>query len=159
MTRLVPYPLLASGLTLMWLLLTTFSLGNLILGGLVAILAGQVLSALEPARPRLRRPDLILRFFGVVMFDIARSNIAVARVILTGGPRRSGFVEIPLRLREPVGLAILAIVLTSTPGTAWIDYDATRGRLLLHVFDFNEGDDWRDIVQNRYERLLLEILR
>lgn len=159
MTRLLPYPLLAAALTLMWLLLTSFSLGNLILGGLVAILAGQAMTALEPARPGLRRPDLILRFFGVVMFDIARSNITVARVLLRGGPRRSGFVEIPLRLREPVGLAILAVVLTSTPGTAWIDYDATHGRLLLHVFDLNDGDDWREIVQNRYERLLLEILR
>ena len=159
MTRLLPYPLLATALTLMWLLLTSFSLGNLILGGIVAILAGQAMTALEPARPGLRRPDLILRFFGVVMIDIARSNIAVARVLLRGGPRRSGFVEIPLRMREPVGLAILAIVLTSTPGTAWIDYDSSRGRLLLHVFDLNEGDDWREIVQNRYERLLLEILR
>lgn len=159
MTRLLPYPLLAAALTLMWLLLTSFSLGNLILGGIVAILAGQAMTALEPARPGLRRPDLILRFFGVVMIDIARSNIAVARVLLRGGPRRSGFVEIPLRLREPVGLAILAIVLTSTPGTAWIDYDSSQGRLLLHVFDLNDGDDWREIVQNRYERLLLEILR
>lgn len=159
MTRLLPYPLLATALTLMWLLLTSFSLGNLILGGIVAILAGQAMTALEPARPGLRRPDLILRFFGVVMIDIARSNIAVARVLLRGGPRRSGFVEIPLRLREPVGLAILAIVLTSTPGTAWIDYDSSQGRLLLHVFDLNDGDDWREIVQNRYERLLLEILR
>lgn len=159
MTRLLPYPLLAAALTLMWLLLTSFSLGNLILGGVVAILAGQAMTALEPVRPGLRRPDLILRFFGVVMIDIARSNIAVARVLLRGGPRRSGFVEIPLRLREPVGLAILAIVLTSTPGTAWIDYDSSQGRLLLHVFDLNDGDDWREIVQNRYERLLLEILR
>ncbi len=159
MTRLLPYPLLATALTLMWLLLTSFSLGNLILGGIVAILAGQAMTALEPARPGLRRPDLILRFFGVVMIDIARSNIAVARVLLRGGPRRSGFVEIPLRMREPVGLAILAIVLTSTPGTAWIDYDSSQGRLLLHVFDLNDGDDWREIVQNRYERLLLEILR
>ena len=159
MTRLLPYPLLAAALTLMWLLLTSFSLGNLILGGIVAILAGQAMTALEPARPGLRRPDLILRFFGVVMVDVARSNIAVARVLLRGGPRRSGFVEIPLRLREPVGLAILAIVLTSTPGTAWIDYDSSQGRLLLHVFDLNDGDDWREIVQNRYERLLLEILR
>lgn len=159
MTRLLPYPLLAAALTLMWLLLTSFSLGNLILGGLVAIVAGQAMTALEPARPGLRRPDLILRFFGVVMVDVARSNIAVARVLLRGGPRRSGFVEIPLRLREPVGLAILAVVLTSTPGTAWIDYDSSQGRLLLHVFDLNDGDDWREIVQNRYERLLLEILR
>jgi multicomponent K+:H+ antiporter subunit E len=159
MTRLLPYPLLWAGLTLMWLLLTSFSLGNLILGTIVATIAGQAASALKPERPRLRRLDLIVRLFGRVMADIVRSNIAVARLILTGGPAKSGFVEIPLELRDPTGLAILAIVLTSTPGTAWIDYDSAQGRLLLHVFDLREADDWRDIVKTRYETLLLEILR
>lgn len=159
MTRLVPYPLLSGALTLMWLLLTSFSLGHLILGALIAVGAGKAMSALEPARPRLRRWDLALRLFGMVMADVARSNIAVARLILAGGPRRSGFVEIPLALRDPTALAILAVILTSTPGTAWIDYDAARGRLLLHVFDLHEAEDWRGIVKNRYEKLLLEILR
>lgn len=159
MRRLIPYPLLWAGLTLMWLLLTSFSLGNLILGSVVAVIAGQAASALEPERPRLRRIDLVLKLFGRVMADIASSNIGVARLVLAGGPRRSGFVEIPLELREPTGLAILAIVLTSTPGTAWIDYDSAQGRLLLHVFDLREPEEWRDIVKNRYETLLLEILR
>jgi multicomponent K+:H+ antiporter subunit E len=159
MTRLFPYPLLWAGLTLMWLLLTSFSLGNLILGTAVATIAGLAASALKPERPRLRRVDLILQLFGRIMVDIVRSNVAVARLIVTGGPAKSGFVEIPLELRDPTGLAILAIVLTSTPGTAWIDYDSAHGRLLLHVFDLHDGDDWRDIVKTRYETLLLEILR
>lgn len=159
MTRLLPYPLLWAGLTLMWLLLTSFSLGNMILGAAVATIASQAASALKPERPRLRRIDLVLTLFGRVMADIASSNIDVARLVLTGGPGRSGFVEIPLELRDPTGLAILAIVLTSTPGTAWIDYDSAHGRLLLHVFDLREPDEWRDIVKTRYESLLLEILR
>lgn len=158
MTRVLPYPLLAAGLTLMWLLLTSFSLGNLILGAAASIAAGQAMTALEPARPRIRRPDLVLKLFGRVMVDIAVSNLRVARLILRGGPRRSGFIEVPLALRDPTGLAALAIILTSTPGTAWIDYDSTRGRMLLHVFDLNEDEDWREIVANRYESLLLEIL-
>ena len=159
MTRLFPYPLLWAGLTLMWLLLTSFSLGNLILGTTVATIAGLAASALRPERPRLRRIDLILQLFGRIMVDIVRSNVAVARLIVTGGPAKSGFVEIPLELRDPTGLAILAIVLTSTPGTAWIDYDSAHGRLLLHVFDLREADDWREFIKTRYESPLLEILR
>ena len=47
--------------------------------------------------------------------------------------------------------------LTATPGTAWIDYDAAHGRLLLHVFDLVDPDDWRETVNQRYGRLLMEI--
>ena len=36
MSRVLPYPLLTAGLLLMWLLLTGFSLGQLLLGALIA---------------------------------------------------------------------------------------------------------------------------
>ena len=106
MSRLVPYPLLTAGLILMWLVLNRFSAGHLLLGTAVAIVAGKSMSALQPAKPRIRRWDLIPRLFGVVVLDILRSNLAVATLILTGGrhgQRRSGFVEIPLALRDPTG--------------------------------------------------------
>ena len=88
------------------------------------------------------------------------SNVAVARLIILGrraGEARPGFVPIDLELRDPTALAVLAVIVTSTPGTAWMDYDAARGRLLLHVFDLVDEDEWRDIVNNRYGRLLKEI--
>ena len=46
---------------------------------------------------------------------------------------------------------------TSTPGTAWIDYDSGRGVLLLHVFDLRDPTEWIEIVKTRYESLLIEI--
>src|SRR3546814_7881226 len=68
---------------------------------------------------------------------IVRSNIAVAKIIL--GPRRkdlfSGFMIIPLDMRAPHGLATLAIIITATPGTLWVDFDSTRGTLMIHVLD------------------------
>jgi multicomponent K+:H+ antiporter subunit E len=115
------------------------------------------MAALEPTRPRLRRPGAILRFLAIVLYDIVRSNVAVARLVLVGGPRRQGFVEIDLALRDPTALAVLAIVVTSTPGTAWMDYDAARGRLLLHVFDLRDEEEWREVVNQRYGSLLQEI--
>jgi multicomponent K+:H+ antiporter subunit E len=156
-SRIFPHPLLSGVLVLMWLLLNHFSLGHLILGTAVALVAGQAMAALEPDRPRIRRPAAILRFTAIVLYDIVRSNIAVARLVLVGGPRRQGFVEIDLALREPTALAVLAVVVTSTPGTAWMDYDAARGRLLLHVFDLRDEEEWREVVNQRYGRLLQEI--
>lgn len=159
MSRIFPHPLMIASLIVMWLLLTSFSLGQLIVGTLVALAAAQGLAALHPAKPRLRRWDLLPRLVATVLYDIVRSNIAVATIILQGQrrERKSGFLTIPLDLRDPMGLAILAIIVTSTPGTAWLDYNAARGTLLLHVFDLVDESEWLDLIKNRYEHLLREI--
>lgn len=159
MSRIVPHPILSLAVVLMWLLLNRVSPGHLVLGIAVALTAGRAMAALEPTRPHVRRWNLVVRLFLRVMLDIVRSNIAVARQILLMDVvnRHPGFVEIDLEIRDPTALAALAIIVTTTPGTAWVDYDAARGRLLLHVFDLVDPDEWRDTVNNRYGRLLKEI--
>lgn len=159
MSRLLPYPLLSAGLVVMWLLLNHLSLGHLVLGSAIAIVAGQAMSALEPDKPRVRSWSAVLRLIGRITVDIVRSNIAVARLLLFGRRPggRPGFIDIPLVLRDPTALAILAVALTATPGTAWIEHDAATGNLLLHVLDLHDDDDWYEIVKTRYESLLMEI--
>lgn len=158
MSRLVPYPVLMASLVVMWLLLTRFSLGHLLLGTAIALVAVQGMSALDPSKPRLRRWELLPRFVAIVLYDILRSNIAVARLILSGSrARHAGFVDIPLSLRDPTALAVLAVVVTATPGTAWMEYDARQDMLRLHVFDLVDESDWIELIKNRYEYLLIEI--
>lgn len=160
MTRLVPHPLLSAALLLMWLLLNSFSIGHLILGTVVALVAGWAMGAVEPERLRLRRPLKMIELFLVVGWDIIRSNVAVVRLILTRdrhGQRRSGFVRIHLDLHSTAALAVLSLIVTATPGTAWLEYDPDSGVLLLHVFDHLDDDDWQDLIGTRYERLLKEI--
>jgi len=158
MRQLLPYPLLALSLLAMWLLLNGFSVGQLLLGSVIAVAASGAMAALEPKKPRLRRWSAIPGLVWVVFIDILRSNIAVASLILrgTGGREISGFVTIPLALRDPTGLAVLACIVTSTPGTAWVEYDSTRNTLLLHILDLGD-EDWVGLIKNRYERPLLEI--
>lgn len=158
MTRWLPYPLLALGLLTMWILMTGLSVGQVLLGGAVALFATKAMAALQPSKPRLRRWDLIPRLFGIVAYDIARSNLAVARLILRPRSERvSGFIAIPLDLRDRTGLALLACIITSTPGTAWVEYDSARSVLLLHVFDLVDEDAWIKLIKHRYEYLLMEI--
>jgi multicomponent K+:H+ antiporter subunit E len=159
MSRVFPYPLLIVGLIIMWLLLTSFTLGQLILGTVVALLAAQGLAALHPSKPRLRRWVLIPKLLFIVLADIVRSNVAVVRLIMTESQhkRHSGFVTIPLQLKDPTALAVLAVIITSTPGTAWIDYSDNRDSLMIHVFDLVDPDGWIDLIKNRYEYLLMEI--
>jgi multicomponent K+:H+ antiporter subunit E len=160
MTRLFPFPTASASLLVLWLLLNqTLSLGHILLGGAVALVGGWALSALEPPKARPRRLGVLFRLAVLVVADIVRSNIAVARIILGLERRRwtSGFVEIPLELRDPYGLTMLACIITSTPGTLWVDFNEASGTLTIHVLDLVDKTDWVRIIKGRYERLLLEI--
>jgi multicomponent K+:H+ antiporter subunit E len=160
MTRLLPFPIASTSLLIFWLLLNqTLSLGHVLLGGTLALVGGWVLSALEPPKARPRRLGAILNLVALVLVDVVRSNVAVARIILglERRPRTAGFVEIPLELRDPYGLATLACIITSTPGTLWVDFNEMSGTLTIHVLDLVDKTEWVRTIKGRYERLLLEI--
>jgi multicomponent K+:H+ antiporter subunit E len=158
--RVLPYPILSLVLLVLWLLLNqSLSPAHFLLGAFLAIGGGLVLTVLEPSRPRLRRPITAVILGWLVLQDIVRSNIAVAGIIL--GTRlptiTSGFVDIPLQLRAPPGLAALAIIITATPGTIWVDYDPLTGVLTIHVLDLVDKGAWLQTIKGRYERRLMEI--
>lgn len=159
MKALLPHPFVSAFIFVMWLLLSeTLQPGPALVGAVVALLGGWALALLKPGRPGIRRLRSALPLAGNVVVDIIRSNIGVARVILGQTKnQRSGFVHIPLAMRNPNGLAILACILTATPGTAWLEFDAEEGWLLLHVLDLIDEETWVDIVKNRYEKPLMEI--
>ena len=157
---LLPHPLLALGLFATCLLLSgSISAGDVLVALIAALAIPQVMRRLEPDRSGVRSPRAILRLASYVAVDVVRSNYAVATIILGRRKRQrvSGFIHVPLDLRNRYGLAVLAIILTSTPGTLWVQYDRPSGRLLLHVLDLTEEQEWIDLIKGRYERLLLEI--
>ena len=160
MSRIVPYPLFTLGLVGLWLLLNqSVSPGQILLGFAVALLAAWSLTALDLQLPRVTAVGAVLRLMGLVAVDIARSNIAVARIILGLAGRRGqpAFLEIPLDTRNPYALAALACIITATPGTLWVNHDATKSLLLLHVLDLVDEEEWLRTIKGRYERLLMEI--
>jgi len=159
MTRILPYPLLTAALFVMWLLLNQVTVGHVVLGGVVALAASLAMKALQPAKPKLRRRDQIPVLVAVVLVDILKSNIAVAGLILRGRRRQktSGFLAIPLELRDRTGLAVLACIITSTPGTAWVDYHSGKSELLIHVLDLTDPEGLTEQIKQSYERRLMEI--
>jgi multicomponent K+:H+ antiporter subunit E len=160
MRRWVPFPLLSLALAIMWLLLNqTLATSHIILGIAFGFFGALSLTALDLPAFRLRRPRVLLELVFVVLQDIVRSNIAVARIIL--GPKLpreiSGFLQIPLELRAPYGLAMLALIITSTPGTLWVSFDSATGILTIHVLDLIDENAWITNIKQRYERRLMEI--
>jgi multicomponent K+:H+ antiporter subunit E len=156
-------PMLVIVLTAIWLLLNqTLAPAQVALGLALSVLLAWFGSTLRPLRAPLRRLDGSVELFFVVFWDIVRSNVAVARIVLglTGGRElRSGFVKIPLDLQNDHGLAVLACIVTSTPGTVWAGLSPDRAFLTLHVLDVGDEDHWIQLIKRRYERRLLGIFR
>lgn len=161
MRRVLPHPLFALFLLIAWVLLVeSISPGAVLVGGILALGGSWALASLAPPRARLRRLALLPGLLRDVLVEVVRSNNAVARIILRpadGATRRSGFVRIPLDMRDPYGLAALACILTATPGTVWAEYDVDEGTMLLHVLDLIDEADWVHVVKEKWERRLMEI--
>ena len=145
----------------LWLVLNeSLAPGHVLLGSALALGGVAVYARLRPAAGRVRnRPGAALQLLGVVLADIVLSNLAVARIVLgLGRPRRSaGFLSMPLELRHPGGLAVIACIITATPGTSWVRYDRAANAVTIHVLDLTDEQAWIRLFKRRYERRLLEI--
>jgi len=150
---------LALTLFVMWLLLNnSMSTGHVLLGAALAIFFANSSRSWRPLRPSVKHLYVAIGLIFVVLIDIVKSNIMVAKVVLRGvtggGP---GFVTIPLDLRDPHGLAVLAMIVTATPGTVWVDMDRAEGKLVLHILDIHDEAAWVRTIKQRYEQPLREI--
>ncbi|MCK0538058.1 Na+/H+ antiporter subunit E [Alcanivorax quisquiliarum] len=161
MKRWLPFPIISALLLIMWLLLNeTLALGHWLLGGLLAWGVPYATRRMQPLRAKkVRRPLMAARLVGVVLVDICKSCYQVSKVILGGAHRRrnSGFMMVPLDIKAPHGLAVLACIITSTPGTAWVELSADRRWLMIHVLDIHDEQWWIDTIKGRYETPLKAI--
>jgi multicomponent K+:H+ antiporter subunit E len=163
MKRWLPFPLVFLCLVAMWLLLNaTLAAADVLLGIMLGAAGALLLARLQAPLGRVRRRATTAAVLAWLMFlDIVRSNIAVARIAWHPRIRNrtSGFLSMPLEVRHPGALAVLACIVTATPGTSWARYDAARNVLTLHVLDLIDEQAWIAQFKERYERRLLEIFR
>ncbi len=159
--RLVPAPTLSAVLLVLWLLLArSWSPGHIVLGAVVGLVIPLLTTRLRLPKAQVRRPLVIVRYILLVAWDVVHSNFEVALGVRA--PRlkkpRPGFVVIPLDLRDPLGLAVLAMVTTVVPGTVWSELATDRSQLLLHVWAIGDDEDaFIARYRARYEKPLREI--
>ena len=118
-SRLLPSPLTSAALLLAWVMLNeSASPGQCLLGALLALAIPWLLAPLRPTRSRLRSLPVLLRLFIVVLWDIVRSNLDVARRVLgRDAAIQPRFVWVPIDLQDPLAIVLLAGIVTTTPGT------------------------------------------
>ncbi|NYS24483.1 Na+/H+ antiporter subunit E [Rhodobacteraceae bacterium 2376] len=158
--KFLPHPWLTLVVTIVWVMLVNvITLNAIVFGLILGIIIPIVTSAYWPERPTLRNPMMIIEYLLVVLLDIVRANIQVALIIL--GKRnedmKPGWVTVPLDLRSPEAITVLAGTITMTPGTVSSDLSEDGHSLLVHCLDTDDPDAVVAQIKDRYERRLKEI--
>ncbi|WP_099824392.1 Na+/H+ antiporter subunit E [Oceaniglobus indicus] len=157
---LVPHPFMTLLLTLVWTILQNqVSAGMIVFGLILGIVIPWTTSIWWPDTPRGFRLGKMTTYSVMVLWDILVANIEVAWIVLTvsNAKLKPAWIVVPLELRQPEAITVLAGTITLTPGTVSADLSDEGHSLLVHVLHTDDPDAVRDDIKTRYERRLQEI--
>ncbi len=157
---LLPHPLLTLLLAIVWVLLQNeVTSGMVVFGIILGILIPFITAVWWPDTPQGFRFGKMISYSLIVLWDILVANVQVAWIVLTKPNARlkPAWIVIPLELREPEAITILAGTITLTPGTVSADLSDEGHSLLVHVLHTDDPGAVRDEIKTRYERRLLGI--
>jgi len=158
-TKIFPHPVLTLTLWATWLILNnTLSPGHLILGFILATLIPLFTSNFWPEKIIIKHPKTLLKFIGVVLWDILVANIIVAKLILSNHKNlKPAFFTIELDIQSPVAISLLSNAISLTPGTVTCDLSQDRRQLLVHALDVDDIQETIQLIKNRYEAPLKKV--
>lgn len=101
---------------------------------------------------------MAIKLFFVVLYDVVISNLRVAKLVL--GPARNmhpKWYRVPLDTQHEQVNTILAMIITTTPGTVSAGIDQQRGDILVHSLSTDDENEDIRLIKQRYEQPLIEI--
>ncbi len=148
--------LFAAGWCAMW---GEFSSLNLVWGFLIGF------GALSVASPMfgptgyfgtvVRMAKLGLHF----LWELVQSSLLVAWDVLTPTHRsRPAILAIPLDIEDSVQIAVLANLISLTPGSLSLDVSPDRRTLYVHCMFVDDADETRGAIKGGFERLVKEAM-
>lgn len=158
--RLFPHPLLTLLLILTWMLLVNeLKVGSLVMALILGTVIPIMTAAYWPNRPIVKHLPAFVAYVLLVMWDILVANIQVAKIILfmPADKIRSAWIPVPIDLKTPEAITMLAGTITMTPGTVTADMSACGRVLLIHSLHAPDPDAIRDDIKARYEARLKRI--
>lgn len=156
--QLLPHPFVSVIVGLSWLMLAhSISFGNVLLAVILALAIPRWVKPFIVATPNIDWLKACKLMF-VVLYDIVVSNIRVAKWVL--GPMdqlHPKWFRVPLETNHEQVNVLLAMIITTTPGTVSAGIDQERGDILVHTL--NTTDENLDIqeIKQRYEAPLIAI--
>ncbi|MFQ3183384.1 MAG: multicomponent K+:H+ antiporter subunit E [Alteromonas macleodii] len=157
---LLPHPVMTLILAIVWIILqNNLSFGMAVFGLILGIIIPRLTAVWWPDRPRGFKIGKMTAYVVLVLWDILVANVEVAWIVLTrpNSKLRPAWIIIPLDLRQPEAITVLAGTITLTPGTVSSDVSNTGHYLLVHALDAPDPDAVRDDIKQRYEARLKEI--
>lgn len=157
---LLPHPFLTLILAVVWTLLQNdVSAGMVVFGIILGILIPRITAIWWPESPKGFRLGRMGLYAVMVIRDIIVANIEVAWIVLTvpNEKLKPAWIVVPLDLKQPEAITVLAGTITLTPGTVSADLSNQGRCLLVHVLHTDDPDAIRDEIKDRYERRLKEI--
>lgn len=156
--RIFPHPLVALIVGISWLMLQhSVSYGNILLAIILGWGIPKLMQRFIGYTPSINFAESIKLIF-VVLWDIIVCNIRVAKLVL--GPTTNlhpKWYRVPLETNHEQVNSLLAMIITTTPGTVSAGIDQERGDILVH--SLNTIDEHIDIddIKARYEQPLMRI--
>ena len=157
---LLPHPLLTLLLAVVWILLQNqFSWGMAVFGVILGVIIAKATNKWWPGRPQGIAVGKFISYALIVLWDIMVANVEVAMIVLfkPNSQLKPTWIAIPLDLRQPEAITILAGTITLTPGTVSADLSDQGHSLLVHVLHTDDPEAEKNIIKERYERRLKEI--
>ena len=143
---------------LSWIMLThSLDAATLLMALLLGILIPRLVQPFISRTPDINWV-LALKLFFVVLWDIIICNIKVAKLVL--GPTRNlhpKWFRVPLETQHEQVNVLLALIITTTPGTVTAGIDDARGDILVHALSTDDSDTDILEIKNRYEKVLMAI--
>ena len=156
--RWFPHPLVTVIVFFSWLMLAhSADAASLTMAILLAIVIPKMVQPFIDHTPNIQWMPAI-RLCLVVLKDIVLSNINVAKLVL--GPSKNlkpKWFRVPLDTQHEEVNALLAMIITTTPGTVSAGIDQDRGDILVHALSTDDVDAEIALIKQRYEQPLLTI--
>jgi multicomponent K+:H+ antiporter subunit E len=146
-------------LAVAWLLLQrSLAVPQLITAAVLGLVVPRLVAGFLGPALHPRRLGLALRLVFIVLWDIVISNLTVARIVLTpSSDPQPDWVRVPLALKHPGAITLLAAIITTTPGTVSCVVDEERCEILVHALDCSDPLALAEQIKSRYEQPLMEI--
>ena len=105
----------------------------------------------------LRRIPQLLRYFAVLIVEILKANIMVAKIVLKPNLNlKPGIIAVPLRTKTDVGITAIANTITLTPGTLTVDISDDGTVAYVHAIDATDPQGICDSIRDDLESYVLE---
>ncbi|MFW2161741.1 Na+/H+ antiporter subunit E [Acinetobacter beijerinckii] len=156
--RWFPHPFVSFLVFITWLMLAnSLDLSDILLAFLLGILIPRLVRPFIARTPHIHWSPAIKLVF-VVLWDIVISNFRVAKMVL--GPLENlhpKWYRVPLETEHEQVNTLLAMIITTTPGTVSAGIDQEKGDILVHALSSDDIELDIQEIKNRYEKPLIEI--